>query len=121
MKIGNSIFNKEHIFVSSFSLILSLNAFAGGDPFGASLTQASQAATSWFVIIGTAILTINLLLFATCQFGDWEWTRNIKPKVTKSLFVTVFIYLIIQFFQGSISEPLQKIQQCPLAIVGLNC
>ncbi|BBH54627.1 hypothetical protein [Fluviispira sanaruensis] len=108
-------------FVFIYNIFTSFPAHAGGDPFGASIGQASQAVTNWFVVLGSAVLTINLLLFAICQFMDWEWTRNIKPKVTKSLFVTIFIYLIAQFFQGSVSSPLQQLQSCPAKIVGLNC
>lgn len=108
--------------LSAYVLLNTVVAYAaGGDPFIAELTRASQSSIGWFTVIGTGVLTINLLLFAICQFADFEWTKNLKPKVTKSLFATVLIFLIAQFFSGSVSTPLQSLQTCPLSLLGLHC
>lgn len=113
----------KFIFYSVVFSFLSTYLYAqeGSDPFGASITKTSSAVTNWFILIATGLFTVNLLLVVICYVSDFEWTKSLKPKVTKALIATVLFFFISQLMQGSVGNALQKVQTCPLALMGLHC
>ena len=105
-----------------YPLFNSIKIFAvGGDPLGGDIATGSSIIIGWFVGLATLLFTVNLLLVVICLVMDTDWTRNYKGKVNKALIGTVLFFLVMQLFQNSISSPLQKIQNCPLAVMNMHC
>lgn len=115
------LFVKYNLYFTLFNILTTKAYSDGSDPFGSNLATASSAVTNWFILIATCLFTVNLLLVVICHVCDFEWTKNVKPKATKALIGTVLFFFISQLMQGSVGNSLQKIQTCPLALMGLHC